>query len=300
MIFCIVGPTGVGKSSLAIEYGLKHNCQIINGDAFQCYKEMNIGTAKPSLEERSLLPHHLFDIQSIDVEYTIFDYQRDLRNKLDQLLKSNNDIIIVGGSGLYLKSALYDFTLNEVSSHVDMSAFEEYDNDRLYNYLQEIDPDESLKIHKNNRKRVLRAIQIFLESGKKKSEIIASQEHKMLYDVTFIGLSKNTREELYDLINKRVDLMFDQGLVSEVEDLLKNHRSDLRAFQAIGYKELIDAINNHTSIDEAKELIKKRTRNYAKRQYTYFNNQLNVNWFNSKEEAIAFMEKMRRGEDGTK
>ena len=113
MIFVIVGPTGVGKSSLALEYAKKHDAYIVNGDAFQCYKEMNNGTAKPSIEERSILPHYLFDIATVDIPYTIFEYQRDLRNTLDHLLKENKDIVIVGGSGLYLKSALYDFTLNE-------------------------------------------------------------------------------------------------------------------------------------------------------------------------------------------
>lgn len=293
MIFVIVGPTGVGKSSLAIEYVQKHGGYIINGDAFQCYKEMNIGTAKPSLSERCLVPHYLFDIATVTQAYTIYDYQKDLRATLDELIKKNKDIVIVGGSGLYLKSALFDFTLNEVEHSIDMSEYEKMNEEELYAALKKIDYESSLNIHPHNRKRVLRAIQIYLESGNKKSDIIASQKHKALYDVIFIGLSKSSRDELYDLINKRVDLMVKDGLIDEVKDLMSKYDHNLRAFQAIGYKELISALDNNTSIDDAIELIKKRTRNYAKRQYTYFNNQLEVNWFNSKQEAIEFMENRR-------
>ena len=139
MIFVIVGPTGVGKSSLALEYAKKHDAYIVNGDAFQCYKEMNIGTAKPSIEERSTLPHYLFDIATVDIPYTIFEYQRDLRNTLDELLKEGKDIVIVGGSGLYLKSALYDFTLNEQKSSIDMSKYDSYTNEELYEELKRYD-----------------------------------------------------------------------------------------------------------------------------------------------------------------
>lgn len=290
MIFVIVGPTGVGKSSLALEYAKKHNAYIVNGDAFQCYKEMNIGTAKPSIEERSILPHYLFDIATVDIPYTIFEYQRDLRNTLDHLLKENKDIVIVGGSGLYLKSALYDFTLNEQKISIDMSKYDSFTNEELYEELKRYDEPAAVDIHPNNRKRVLRAIEIYLESGKRKSDIIAEQEHKLLYDVKFIGLSRESRDELYSLIDKRVLKMFEEGLLDEVKSLIDRHDSSLRAFQAIGYKEIIEGLKNNESLDNIISLIQKNTRNYAKRQYTYFRNQLPVNWFNSKQEAYNFME----------
>lgn len=290
MIFVIVGPTGVGKSSLALEYAEKHDAYIVNGDAFQCYKEMNIGTAKPSLEERSTLPHYLFDIATVDIPYTIFEYQRDLRNTLDTLLKSGKDIIIVGGSGLYLKSALYDFTLNEQKVSIDMSKYDSFTNEELYEELKRYDEPASKDIHPNNRKRVLRAIEIYLESGKRKSDIIAEQEHKLLYDVRFVGLSRESRDELYSLIDKRVLKMFEDGLLDEVKLLIEKHDSSLRAFQAIGYKEIIEGLKNNETLDNIISLIQKNTRNYAKRQYTYFRNQLPVNWFNSKQEAYNFME----------
>ena len=288
MIFVIVGPTGVGKSRLSIEYAQKKGAFIVNGDAFQCYKEMNIGTAKPTLEERNKAPHHLFDIASVENTYTIYDYQRDLRNKLDELSKYNKDIIIVGGSGLYLKSSLYDFTLNENVSPVDMSLYDNLTNEELHKVLESIDLEESKKIHFNNRKRVLRAIQIYLESGQKKSDIIKNQEHKLLYDVEFIGLTKTSREELYSLIDKRVDKMIVDGLIDEVKELMKKYPSSLRAFQAIGYKELMSNIDSE-DLSETISLIKQKTRNYAKRQYTYFNNQLPVKWFDTYEEALSYM-----------
>lgn len=288
MIYVIVGPTGVGKSKLSIEYAQMCGGYIVNGDAFQCYKEMNIGTAKPSLEERSKVPHYLFDIATVENTYTIFDYQRDLRNTLDELLKFNKDIIIVGGSGLYLKSALYDFTLNENTTSVDMSLYDNLTNEELHKVLQSIDIEEANKIHFNNRKRVLRAIQIYLESGQKKSDIINSQEHKLLYDVEFIGLTKPSREELYALIDQRVDKMIEDGLIDEVKSLMQKYPTNLRAFQAIGYKELMDGFGNQ-NIDDIISLIKQKTRNYAKRQYTYFNHQLPVKWFENYLDALTFM-----------
>ena len=287
MMICIVGPTGVGKSKLAIRLAKALNGEIINGDAFQIYKGMDIGTAKPTKEEREIVPHHLFDFVEPDFEYSIYTYQKNLRNKIEELQDKNVPIIICGGSGLYLKSSLYDFVLNENKSDVDMSSFEKMSNEELHNYLSSIDLEESKKIHMNNRKRVMRAIEIYLQEGKKKSEIIFLQEHKPIYDVTFVGLTKD-RDELYELINKRVDLMFSLGLVDEVRNLLKKYPATLRSFQAIGYKEIISGLASGSSEEEMKELIKKNSRNYAKRQFTYFKHQMDVKWFNDIDEAYEF------------
>ncbi|MDD7736359.1 MAG: tRNA (adenosine(37)-N6)-dimethylallyltransferase MiaA [Bacilli bacterium] len=288
MIISIVGPTGVGKSKLAIEVALKVHGEIVNCDAFQIYKYLDIGTAKPSKEERELVPHHLFDYVEPDYPFSVYDYQVTLRNKIKELEEKNVPIILVGGTGLYLKASLYDFSLSKEEEKIDMSKYLQMDNQTLHQELEKLDYEESLKIHQNNRKRVLRAIEICLSQGKKKSDIIMSQEHKLLYDVTFVGLTK-PRDELYDLINKRVDLMFEQGLYLEVETLMKKYDHSLRSFQAIGYKEIIQGIENHQSIEEIKELIKKNSRRYAKRQYTYFNHQLDVNWFMDKDEALEFI-----------
>ena len=288
MIISIVGPTGVGKSKLAIEVALKVHGELVNCDAFQIYNYLEIGTAKPSKEERELVPHHLFDYVEPDYPFSVYDYQVTLRNKIKELEEKNVPIILVGGTGLYLKASLYDFSLSKEEEKIDMSKYLQMDNQTLHQELEKLDYEESLKIHQNNRKRVLRAIEICLSQGKKKSDIIMSQEHKLLYDVTFVGLTK-PRDELYDLINKRVDLMFEQGLYLEVETLMKKYDHSLRSFQAIGYKEIIQGIENHQSIEEIKELIKKNSRRYAKRQYTYFNHQLDVNWFMDKDEALEFI-----------
>jgi tRNA dimethylallyltransferase len=196
---------------------------------------------------------------------------------------------------LYLKASFYDFNLNKQESTIDMSKYENMSNEELYDILKKVDFEETKIIHMNNRKRVLRAIQIYLETGKPKSEQIKEQEHKPIYDVTFVGLTRE-RDELYELINKRVDIMFEMGLLEEVKALMNKYPQDLRSFQAIGYKEIIDGLNNNSSIEEIKELIKKNSRNYAKRQFTYFNHQLDVNWFSSVDEAEYFIiNKLRKG-----
>ena len=288
MIICIVGPTGVGKSKLALRVAKRLNGEIVNGDAFQIYKEMDIGTAKPTIEERQEVPHHLFDYVEPTYSFSVYDYQKTLRSKIEELEKRNVPIIVCGGTGLYLKASFYDFNLNKQESTIDMSKYESLTNEELYEVLKEIDFEETKVIHMNNRKRVLTAIQIYLETGKKKSEQVAEQEHKPIYDVTFVGLTRD-REELYELINKRVDIMFEMGLLEEVKTLMDKYPHDLRSFQAIGYKEIIDGLDNSKDIEEIKELIKKNSRNYAKRQYTYFNHQLKVNWFSSLDDAEEFI-----------
>lgn len=291
MIIAIVGPTGIGKSKLALKIAKEVKGEIVNCDAFQIYKEMDIGTAKPSLEERSQVPHHLFDYVEPTTSFSVFDYQVTLRNKIEELQKRNVPIILVGGTGLYLKASLYDFSLNEEKEKISLSKYDEYTNEELHKELEKLDFEESKKIHMNNRKRVLRAIEICLTHNEKKSEMIAKQEHKLLYDVTFIGLTKN-RDELYEGINKRVDIMFEMGLMKEVEYLLSKYDDNLRSFQAIGYKEIIEGKKNNLSEEEIKELIKRNSRRYAKRQYTYFENQLDVNWFDNIDSAFEYAVKV--------
>lgn len=291
MIIAIVGPTGIGKSKLALKIAKEVKGEIVNCDAFQIYKKMDIGTAKPSLEERREVPHHLFDNVEPTTSFSVFDYQVTLRNKIEELQKRNVPIILVGGTGLYLKASLYDFSLNEEKEKISLSKYDSYTNEELHKELEKLDFEESKKIHMNNRKRVLRAIEICLTHNEKKSEMIAKQEHKLLYDVTFIGLTKN-RDELYEGINKRVDIMFEMGLMKEVEYLLSKYDDNLRSFQAIGYKEIIEGKKNNLSEEEIKELIKRNSRRYAKRQYTYFENQLDVNWFDNVDSAFEYAVKV--------
>ena len=280
MIICIVGPTGIGKSKLAINVCKSIHGEIINGDAFQIYKGMDIGTAKPTIEERSIVPHHLFDYVEPTYSFSVFDYQTNLRNKIKELEDKKVPIVVCGGTGMYLKAGFYDFDLKKQESTYDMSRFNDLSNEDLHKELEKVDFDESKKIHMNNRKRVLRALEIYFTSGQKKSEIVDAQLHKPIYDVVFVGLNKD-RELLYDIINKRVDKMFELGLLEEVKHLMEIYPHNLRAFQAIGYKEIIDGLNNNVPLEDIKELIKKNSRNYAKRQMTYFKHQMDVNWFNS-------------------
>lgn len=288
MIIALVGPTGIGKSSLALKVAKEVKGEIVNCDAFQIYKYMDIGTAKPSVEERNSVPHHLFDYIEPTYSFSVYDYQVTLRNKIEELQKRNVPIVLVGGTGLYLKASLYDFGLNKEEERIDLSKYEALDNEELHKVLEQLDYQESLKIHMNNRKRVLRAIEICLTQGEKKSELIAKQEHKLLYDVCFVGLTKN-RDELYENINRRVDIMFEQGLMEEVKSLLSRYPDNLRSFQAIGYKEIIDGLKNNIDEETIKETIKRNSRRYAKRQYTYFENQLDVNWFDNIDEAYNFI-----------
>lgn len=282
MIIVITGPTCLGKSETAVFLAKKLNAEIINGDAFQCYKQLNIGVAKPSEELLSQAPHHLYSFIDINHNYSIAEYQKNLRSKIDELVKQNKSIIIVGGSGLYIKSALYDFEFKE-NHPVDMSKYEEMDNRTLHDALKEIDPMEADKIHFNNRKRLLRAIEIYLSEGKTKSSIVNEQEHKLIYDVKFFVRNLD-REVLYERINKRVDEMIKDGLFEEVKQLYPNYSSDLVALQAIGYKELINVIDNKDNLEHAIEMIKKHTRNYAKRQMTYIRHQFPVEFYKDNED----------------
>lgn len=281
MILAVVGPTCSGKSSLAIELAKYFNAEIINFDPYQCYEELQIGVAKPSDEELKIVRHHLFSFVPVSQDFTIYDFQKVFRETLKSLQNLNKNVILVGGSGLYLRSAIYDYEFSETKVVAEEN-YDSFTNDELFAQLKMIDPESCEKIHPNNRKRVIRALEIFKETGRKKSDIEKEQEHKPIYNIVFIGLNPN-REILYENINKRVDIMFDNGLENEVRDLFSRYDPSLKSLQAIGYKEF------NQECDDVRELIKKNTRNYAKRQMTFFKNQFeNINWFETKEDAIEF------------
>ncbi len=264
MILAIVGPTGVGKTKLSIELAKKYNAIVINCDAMQVYKNLDIGTAKITEEEKEDIPHFLFDICEVTENYTVYNYQHDLRNLLKKY--ENKNVIIVGGTGLYLKAALYDYRFN-VEDNSNQDNYDNLSNAELYELA--LKKDSNMNIHPNNRQRLIRFL------NKSQVELV---EPKLLYDVKFIGLTTN-RENLYDIINKRVDKMFKDGLLEEVKKLYKQKNNSQALQTAIGYKELFDYLDNKISLDEAKELIKLHSRRYAKRQYTWFNNQMDVKWF---------------------
>ncbi len=295
MIVVVAGPTCSGKSSLAIKLAQALDAEIINGDAFQVYKYFDIGTAKPTLKERALVPHHLFDFVDPNTNFNVKDYQEIARKTISYLEDKKKNIIIVGGTGLYQKATLYDFSFDDENNHADMSDLALLSNEELYEELKRIDEESTKTIHVNNRKRVLRAIEIYRLHGKTKSSIIDSQRHKLLYDVMFIGLNVE-REKLYNDINNRVDEMIKDGLVEEVTNLKNKYPESIHAFQAIGYKELLAYLDHKLTLNEPLELINKNSRNYAKRQMTYFKNQLPMNWFDNADKAYNYVIKNMKGD----
>lgn len=295
MIVVVAGPTCSGKSSLAIKLALALDAEIINGDAFQVYKYFDIGTAKPTLKERTIVPHHLFDFVDPNTNFNVKDYQEIARKTIADLENKKKNIIIVGGTGLYQKATLYDFSFDDEDNHADMSDLVSLTNEELYEELRKVDEESTKTIHVNNRKRVLRAIEIYRLHGKTKTSIIDSQEHKLLYDVMFIGLNVE-REKLYNDINNRVDEMIKDGLVEEVTNLKSKYPASIHAFQAIGYKELLAYLDHKLTLNEAIELIKKNSRNYAKRQMTYFKNQLPMKWFDNADKAYNYVIENMKGD----
>ena len=284
MIYIITGPTGSGKTSVAITLSEYFNCPIVNADAFQIYDEMNIGTAKISKDDPSYKKHYLLDIKKPNESYSVKEYQSDFRRTVDELSKKYDNIIVCGGTGLYIRASIYDYVFKE-EEEPDTSDLEKMSNEELYELLKKYDPASCEKIHRNNRKRVIRAISIARSSDKNKSELERLQDHKLIYDVRILMLNPN-REQLYENINQRVDEMFEKGLVEEVKYLLNKYELSQTAKAAIGYKEVIEYLNGEMNLEVCKELIKKRTRNYAKRQVTFFKNQFQLEMFENKEQLI--------------
>lgn len=284
MIYIITGPTGSGKTSASITLSEYFNCPIVNADAFQIYDEMNIGTAKISKDDPSYKKHYLLDIKKPNESYSVKEYQSDFRRTVDELSKKYDNIIVCGGTGLYIRASIYDYVFKE-EEEPDTSDLEKMSNEELYELLKKYDPASCEKIHQNNRKRVIRAISIARSSDKNKSELEKLQDHKLIYDVRILMLNPN-REQLYENVNQRVDEMFEKGLVEEVKYLLNKYELSQTAKAAIGYKEVIEYLNGEMNLEECKELIKKRTRNYAKRQVTFFKNQFQLEMFENKEQLI--------------
>ena len=267
MIVVIIGPTGVGKTKLSLSLAKKYNAEIINADAMQIYKEMNIGTAKVS--DTLGIPHHLLSIKSVNDTYSVCEYQNDGRRILDELISKNKNVIIVGGTGLYIKALLYDYKFNIEEK------CESYDNLTNEEILNEINKIGTTDVHINNRKRLIRT----LNRLKNNKEEEVSGNNLLYNNVYFIGLTTE-RSILYDRINKRVDEMVFEGLIEEVRDLYDKGINTIPINTAIGYKELYKYFNGEISLEESIDLIKRNSRRYAKRQYTWINNKMDVTWFN--------------------
>lgn len=282
-VIVIVGPTAVGKTDLSIAIASKINAEIISGDSMQIYKGMDIGTGKITPEETLGIPHYMINIMNPNIPFSVAEFTSYVRNYIDAIHNNNKIPIIVGGSGLYIQAILYNYTFSErktdktITNDLEKILLEE-GIDPLYKRLQHIDPVQAEKIHPNNYRRVIRALEIYETTGLTMSEWHAKQERTNLYDEYVIGLEMD-RPILYDRINKRVDQMISDGLVEEVQALINKGYEHTQAMQAIGYKELIPYIKGDESLETCIHLLKRNSRRYAKRQYTWFKNQMLVNWF---------------------
>ncbi len=265
-IVVIIGPTGVGKTKLSISLAKKLNAVIMNADSMQVYRDMNIGTAKIKESEKEGIEHYLFDIVSPREDYNIYRYQQDGRSLLDKFKKENRNVIIVGGSGLYIKSLLYDYQFGLESIN---NTYDDLTNKEILDRIKKV---KDCDIHVNNRKRLIRELNKIENKTDNKSDV-----NKKMYDFKIIGLTID-RSKLYEVVDNRVDEMIKEGLVDEVRKL---HRRGIRSKAiktGIGYKELYKYLDKEISLDDAIKQIKTNTRHFIKRQYTFFNHQMDVTW----------------------
>lgn len=280
-VIAIVGPTAVGKTSLSIDLAKRFNGEIISGDSMQVYRGLDIGTAKVMAEEMAGVPHHLIDVRGVDESYSAADFQKSAREAIQEISQRGKIPIIVGGTGLYIQSLLWDYKLGSEGEPEDDSIREKYEvfaeengNPALWEKLQLSDPLAAEKIHYNNRKKVIRALEVFELTGH--SILEPKEQPKELYDSFLIGLNTD-RSILYQRINQRVDLMVEQGLLEEARNLAKN--PTVQAAQGIGYKEFFPYFSGDSSLEAAIEEVKLHSRRYAKRQLTWFRNRMTVHWY---------------------
>lgn len=267
-IIVIIGPTGVGKTKLSIELAKKLNAEIINGDSVSVYKRLNIGSAKPTLEEQQAVPHHLIDIKSPEEEYSVYDYQQDVRKKIAEITGRGKRVIIVGGTGLYIKAALYNYVFTKGTTN---NNYDELTNEEILEKIREY--DKQITIHPNNRKRLVRTLNKY-----ENKEEITTEKDKCLYPVYIVGLTA-PRDIVYDRINKRVEKMVEEGLVDEVVSLKDAYQNSRVLSSAIGYKEFIPYLFEDECLEDVIKRIQLDSRHYAKRQYTFFNHQFEAHWY---------------------
>ncbi|MEH7463619.1 tRNA (adenosine(37)-N6)-dimethylallyltransferase MiaA [Bacillus thuringiensis] len=282
-VVVIIGPTAVGKTKLSIELAKALNGEIISGDSMQIYRSMNIGTAKVTEEEMDGIPHYMIDIKNPEDAFSVAEFQELVRGHIADITSRGKLPIIVGGTGLYIQSVLYDYQFSDepgdpVYRKQLEQVVEEHGVVYIHGKLEEVDPKSAKRIHPNNVRRVIRALEIFHTTGQKMSDQLEQQENELLYDVALIGLTMD-RDLLYSRINLRVDIMMKQGLLEEVKRLYEERIRDCQSIQAIGYKELYEYFDGKISLEEAVNALKTNSRRYAKRQLTWFRNKMDVKWF---------------------
>ncbi len=267
-IIVIVGPTGIGKTKLSIELAKRLDAEIINGDSVSIYKKLDIGSAKPTVEEREGIIHHLIDVKDVWEDYTVFDYQKDVRSLIEDISSRGKRIIIVGGTGLYIKAALYDYHFTEGTTYNEYS---ELSNEEILDKIKKYNVDYIPEVQ--NRKRLVRLL-----NKLENEEEITYDKDKCLYPIKVIGLTCD-RDELYKRIELRVDKMIDNGLIDEVKSLKEYYDKSRILNSGIGYKEFYDYFFNNKQLDDVVEEIKRNSKRYAKRQFTFFRHQFDTNWF---------------------
>ncbi|MBT2637031.1 tRNA (adenosine(37)-N6)-dimethylallyltransferase MiaA [Bacillus sp. ISL-39] len=290
-LIVLIGPTAVGKTKLSIELAKRFNGEIISGDSMQIYKGMDIGTAKITMEEMEGIPHHLIDIKEPDESFSTAEFQEQVRKKIDEISSRGKMPMIVGGTGLYIQSVIFDYHFTDAPSDPNFrrsleQAAEEKGQEFLHGKLKDADPESASRIHPNNVRRVIRALEIIHCTGKTAGELQENQSPELLYSTALIGLTMD-REMLYNRINYRVDLMMKQGLLDEVQYFYEKGLRECQSIQAIGYKELYDYFDGKVSLELAIENLKQNSRRYAKRQLTWFRNKMNVEWFDMSESKDA-------------
>ncbi len=279
-ILIICGPTASGKTALAVECAKLLNSEVVSADSMYIYRDLNIGTAKPAKDEMQGIKHHLIDVVNADEKFSVSDYKSKAEPIIKDIISKNKIPVICGGTGFYINSILYDLSYGGSSANLEarekyFSLAKEKGNEYVYNILLEKDVESAKKLHFNDVKRVIRALEIF-ESGNKKSDFNDKLIPKYNYRAYCIN---HTRDTLYERINKRVDLMIEKGLCSEVENLLRNGVSSTnQCMQAIGYKEIIQYLSKERTLNDTIELIKLNTRHYAKRQITFFKKMNNLKY----------------------
>ncbi|WP_028782867.1 tRNA (adenosine(37)-N6)-dimethylallyltransferase MiaA [Thalassobacillus devorans] len=282
-VVSVVGPTAVGKTKLGVEIAKRFNGEVISGDSMQIYRGMDIGTAKVSQEEMDGIPHHMIDIKNPDESFSVAEFQERVAAAIKEISSRGKLPVIVGGTGLYIQSVLYDFNFSEKKRSVEITErleaeLQEKGKKALHQRLAEIDPEQSEKIHPNNERRLIRALEIYESTGMTMSEYQQNQSEESPYRPILVGLEMD-REQLYERINQRVDMMMEEGLLEEVRSFYESGLEGSQSMKAIGYKEFIPFFKGEYDIERAVELLKRNSRRYAKRQYTYFRNKMDVHWY---------------------
>ncbi len=278
-VVVICGPTASGKTSLGIKIANDINGEIISADSMQIYKDMNIGTAKPTKEEQSMAKHYLIDFVAPDKRYSVADFKNDATKTIKEIFKNGKNPIVVGGTGLYINSLVYNIDYNS-EGEADLeyrNELEKKDIAELYEIAKKIDDEALNKISPNDKKRIMRIIEIYHSTGKTKTELEKESIKKNEYDYKIFVLNWD-RQKLYERINLRVDMMINDGLINEVQDLLKKYDNFPTAFQGLGYKEVKEYLDGKLTKEEMIEKIKQESRRYAKRQITWFKRYKNAIW----------------------